>query len=98
MEFNERVTMDGLKARNIPTFNNCEHFLVEPHPNTMQTLVINLGNDKYMTININPSEDNVDVQLHGEHRFHNFGQIKAFFDIAGDYTKAEELKKSLPKP
>lgn len=85
MKFFENTTIDGLQSRGIPTFDACEHYYVEPHPNTKQTLVVNLGNDKYLTVNINPESDNVDVKCHGEHSFKDFGTIKAFYNMAGSY-------------
>lgn len=90
MEFFPRTTMDGLKSKGIPTFNECEHFLIKPHPRTMQTIVIELENGKYMTININPASDNVDVKVHGEHKFNgtDFGTIKAFYNMNGMYDKS----------
>lgn len=87
MKFFENTTMDGLQSNDIPTFNNCEHYYILPHAKTMQTIVIRLENDKYMTININPASDNVDVMLHGEHKFNDFGNVKAFYNMNGTYNK-----------
>lgn len=98
MKFNDRVTMDELKKRGIPTFNECEHFLVEPHPNTHQTLVIKLENNKFLTVNIFPQSDNVDVQFHGDHTYHEFGKIKAFFDIRETPKEVKETNEELTNP
>lgn len=87
MEFFEKVTMDGLKAKGVPTFNKCEHFYVKPHPGTMQTLVIEIEGGKFLTVCIVPDSDNVDVKMHGDHRFSDFGTVKAFFNMKGDYDK-----------
>lgn len=87
MKFNEKVTMDDLKNKNIPTFNNCEHYLITPHPNTQQTIVIALEGGKFMTVNINPQSDNVDVKLHGDHKYSDFGTVKAFYNMNGTYDK-----------
>lgn len=98
MQFYDKVTMDGLKDRGIPTFNECEHYLIKPHENTMQTIVVELKGGKYMTICIMPKEDNVDVKLHGEHKHSYFFSgtststedvtgTHAFYNMAGDYNK-----------
>lgn len=86
MEFFDKVTTDDLKGQGIPTFNNCEHYLVKPHPGTEQTVVIELEGGKYLTVNVNPKSDNVDVQLHGSHTYlkldgddstiHSFSKLK----------------------
>ena len=98
MKFIENVTMDDLKRMGKPTFNQCEHYLIKPHNNTMQTIVIELEGGKHMTININPKSDNVDVVLHGEHNHTYFSKGKvhstedtdgthAFFNMKGMYNK-----------
>lgn len=91
MKIYENTTIDGLKARGIPTFNICEHYLVKPLTNTMQTLVIDVGNGKYLTVNISPESDNVDVKMHGDHKFSDFGTVKAFFNMAGAYNNETSL-------
>lgn len=96
MKFHQNTTMEGLKSKGIPTFNQCEHYLIEPHPNTMQTIVIALEGGKHMTINIHPQADNVDVKMHGEHNHTHFSQgeckntnnadgVHAFFNMRGSY-------------
>lgn len=85
MQFYDKITINDLERTGRPTFNVCEHYLIKPHPNTMQTIVIELENEKFLTVNINPQSDNVDVQLHGEHRFQDFGNVKAFYNMADKY-------------
>lgn len=88
MQFYERTTMDGLKSAGIPTFNNCEHYLIKPHAGTMQTIVIQIEGGAYLTVNINPKADNVDVQMHSKtYKHHDFGQVKAFYNMNGGYPE-----------
>lgn len=68
MKLHENVTIDDLKKVGIPTFNQCEHYLIEPKNNVMQTFVIKLNEDKYMTVCVMPNSDNVDVKIHGSHK------------------------------
>lgn len=85
MNFYPNVTIDGLKSVEIPTFNECEHYLIEPHPGIMQTIVIKIEGGRFLTVNINPKSDNVDVQMHGEHKTQDFGDIKAYYNMNGGY-------------
>jgi hypothetical protein len=89
MEFFDDLTMDDLKAIGKPTYDNCEHYLIKPHPHIKQTIVIELENGKHLTVSINPDADNIDVKLHGDHSFQDLGEgdIKAFYNIRGHYNK-----------
>jgi len=85
MEFFPNVTKDDLKKAGIPTFNNEEHYLIKPQPKKEQTIVIELENNKYMTVCVMPGADCVDVKVHGEHAHSDLGEgLHTFFRIKNE--------------
>lgn len=85
MKLSEKLTVEEVKFSSLPTFNECDHYIVQPEDGVMQTVIIPVGNDKYLTVNINPHADNVDVKMHGDHDFKDFGTVKAFYNMNGTY-------------
>ena len=87
MLFHGNTTMDGLQSAGIPTFSTCEHYLIQPHPGTEQTIVIQIEGGAYLTVNIRPKSDNVDVQMHSPtYKSQEFGEIRAFYNMNGGYA------------
>lgn len=82
----QRVTLEELKSNGIPTFNQGEHYIFQPDTKQNETIVIDLGNGKYMTVCIMPGADNIDVKFHGKHKSvihelpNNQSGIHAFYD------------------
>ena len=87
MNLSKAFTPYDMREIGIPTFNTCEHYVLKPDKDIMQTIVIDVGHGKYLTVNLSPESDNVDVKMHGDHRFTDFGTVKAFYNMGGAYNE-----------
>ncbi|MEB6549714.1 hypothetical protein MXL46_11510 [Heyndrickxia sporothermodurans] len=86
MKVFQHVSLEELKANGLPTFNLGEHYVFRPDTKQNETIVIDLGNGKYMTVCVMPGADNIDVKFHGKHKCvihempNNESGIHAFYD------------------
>lgn len=72
----------------LPTYDYpCKHTYINLAEGEKQTLVIEVSKGKYLTVCVIPDSDNVDVKMHGHHKFQDFGETKAFYDMSGAYSQ-----------